>query len=382
VSTPPGSNTKTDVNGELLIVEDEAVTGLYLREHLDRLGYHVIDVVASGEQALHILDQQRADLVLMDIMLAGELSGTQTAKIIDERFQIPIIYLTAYNDDATLKAIETAGGGYGFLTKPIREKDLHPVIGLAISRHKNEVQQRESERSTWEELCRHAQGQLEQFTYAAGHDLKEPLRTARTFIDLLASRSWSRLDSKEQELLTHAQAGLTRMNTLLDDLLGFAQAGLRHGAPVPETPADAALKWALADLRRAIAESDANITYEALPVVRADPSQLAQVFQNLLANAIKYRRSDRAPRIHVAVSDHHSEWLFSIRDNGVGFDSQHAERIFAPFQRLHSQREYPGTGIGLAICSKIVQAHGGRMWAESKPRHGSVFFFTLPRLQA
>jgi signal transduction histidine kinase len=364
-------------NRELLIVEDEGVTALHLREHLENLGYKITDVAGSGEQALRILEQRRSDLVLMDIRLAGRLTGTEAAKIIDERFRIPVVYITAHNDDATLKEIN-ATGGYGFLTKPIRAIDLHPVIQLAISRHERELQERDAERKSRQDLYQHAEAQLEEFTYAAGHDLKEPLRTARTFIDLLARRLESRLTPEEQHLITHAQAGLSRMDTLLNDVLAYAQAGLSQGAPLPETPAEAALKWAMENLRGAIAESGASITHESLPVVRADPTQLARVFQNLLANSVKYRRSE-APEIHVAVTGGENEWVFRVSDNGIGFDPRHAEHIFSPFKRLHNQREYAGTGVGLAICRKIVEAHGGRIWAESMPECGSVFFFTIPR---
>jgi light-regulated signal transduction histidine kinase (bacteriophytochrome) len=373
-----GSDPNYTVSREILIVEDEGVTALHLREHLEKLGYTVTAVVVSGEQALRILEQRRPDLVLMDIRLAGALSGTQTATIIDERFQIPVVYVTAHNDEATVQEINAAGG-HGFVTKPVRDTDLHPIIQLAISRNEKELQEREAERNTWQDLCSQAQGQLEQFTYAAGHDLKEPLRTARSFIELLARRLDSRLTTEEQELIKHAQAGLTRMNTLLEDLLAYAQAGLSQRAPLPKTSAEAALKWARENLRSATAESGATVTYESLPVVRADPSQLARVFQNLLANGMKYRRFEEAPSIHVAVTSGENEWVFQVSDNGIGFDPQHAESIFLPFKRLHGQREYAGTGIGLAICRKIVEAHGGRIWAESTPKRGSTFFFTLPR---
>jgi light-regulated signal transduction histidine kinase (bacteriophytochrome) len=316
-------------------------------------------------------------VVLMDITLAGDLSGTETAKIIDEQFRIPVVYLTAHRDEATLEEIRAAGG-YGFLSKPVREQDLHSVIELAMSRHEKELHEREADRHAWRELCDRAQGQLEEFTYAAGHDLNEPLRTARSFVDLLARRLSSRLNSEEQELIQQAQAGLTRMNTLLEDLLAYAQAGLSEGAPIPPTPAEAALKSAMENLRGAIAESGAVVTHDSLPVVQADPSQLSRVFQNLLANGIKYRGANR-PIIHVALASREKDWVFRVSDNGIGFDPQHAERIFAPFKRLQTRKDYAGTGVGLAICRKIVEAHGGRIWAESVPERGSVFSFTLPR---
>jgi len=182
-------------------------------------------------------------------------------------------------------------------------------------------------------------------------------------------------------MLGQAQAGLSRMNTLLEDLVGYAQAGLSPGAAVPLTPSGAALRWAIENLRAAVADSAAKITHGELPTVPADPSQLAQVFQNLLANAIKYRTPENAPVIHVGAARLDGEWLFSVADNGIGFDPEYANYIFAPFRRLHSHQEYPGTGVGLAICKKIIDAHGGRIWAQSSPGHGATFLFTLPDLR-
>jgi two-component system, sensor histidine kinase and response regulator len=378
VSTQSDPNTTHSGSRELLIVEDEAITALHLRQYLEHLGYKVTGMVATGEQALQILEDHRPDLILMNITLAGELSGTETAKIVDERFRVPVVYVTAYNDGETVRQLE-ATGAYGFVTKPIREKDLDAVIKVAISRHKKHLELRETERKGWENVSRQAHDQLEQFTYAAGHDLKEPLRTARTSIDLLARLSASKLNAEELELLTQAREGLIRIQILLEDLLAYAQAGLSQEALHQETPADAALDLALDNLRSAIAESGAIITREALPVVRADPSQLAQVFQNLLANAAKYRRPEQVPQIHVAVSRREQDWEFSVRDSGIGFDQKYAEQIFSPFKRLHGFEQYPGSGLGLAICRKIVEAHGGRIWAESRRERGSIFSFSLPR---
>jgi two-component system, sensor histidine kinase and response regulator len=362
---------------EILIVEDDEIVGLELQKRLKELGYKVVpDRASTGEQALQFIEQRSPDLVLMDIVLAGEMSGTQTARLIRKRFQTPVVYLTAYTDAATLQQMKETGG-HGFVAKPFRPQELHGVIQLALSQYEKEQQQRRAERNAWQEICRRSQDQLQQFTYTAGHDLREPLRTAKGFIDLLAKRSYSKLDEEERELLSEAQAGLRRMDTLLQDLLGYAQAGLAQGVPVSTTPADAALRWALENLRSAIVESGARITHDALPHVRADPSQLSQVFQNLLGNAIKYRRLNTEPHIHVTVEKREGEWLFTVSDNGIGFDPQQSERIFALFKRLHSYQTYPGSGLGLAICKKIIETHGGRIWAEAAPDQGSMFFFTL-----
>jgi light-regulated signal transduction histidine kinase (bacteriophytochrome) len=313
----------------------------------------------------------------MDLKLAGELSGVQTAKIVHERFHVPVVYLTAYTDAATVREVGESGE-HGFLTKPLRIQDLRPAIQLAIARNHTKEQQLERERRAWQDLCRKSKDKLEEFTYAAGHDLQEPLRTAKCFIELLERRSSCKLDAEERRLLTEAKDGLTRMNTLLHDLLGYAEAGFSEGAPIPEIPSGAALDSAIDDLRAAIVDSGARITHDPLPIVRADPSQLARVFQNLVANAIKFRHPDTEPWIHVGVASRGRQWVFSIRDNGIGFDQQDAARVFAPFKRLHHGHTHSGTGLGLALCKKIVEAHGGEIWAESALGRGTTFFFTLP----
>ena len=248
------STRNFDLGHQILIVEDEGITALHLRLKLEEFGYAVRGVAASGEQALDILEKDRCDLVLMDLRLAGELSGTQTAKLVQERFQIPVVYVTAYSDSATVKAIEEAGN-QGFLVKPIQAENLRPTIQLAISRYKSQQQQLEEERKAWEKRCHESQEQLVHFTYAAGHDLKEPLRTARSFIELLVRRSPGKLDEEDLKLLSIASNGLNRMNVLLQDLLEYAQAGLSPGAPIPQTPAGEALKWALDNLRGAVSDS-------------------------------------------------------------------------------------------------------------------------------
>ena len=312
----------------------------------------------------------------MDLKLAGELSGAETAKIVQERFHIPVVYLMAYSDAATVRELGETGGP-GFLTKPLRVQDLQPAIQLAMARN-DKQQQLERERKAWQDLCRISQEQLEQFTYAAGHDLQEPLRTASCFMDLLERRSSCKLDNEERRLLAEAKDGLERMNTLLHDLLGYAQAGFVKGASIPEIPSAAALNSALDNLQGAIADSGARITRDPLPIVRADPSQLSRVFQNLLANSIKFRHPDVEPEIHVGVVNGNNQWVFSIEDNGIGFDQQYAARIFAPFKRLNHKETYSGTGVGLAICKKIIEAHGGEIWANRGPGMGQFSFSLCP----
>jgi PAS domain S-box-containing protein len=217
---------------------------------------------------------------------------------------------------------------------------------------------------------------LEQFAYVASHDLQEPLRAVAGFVSLLRQRYQGRLDEKADTYIDAAIDGATRMQTLIGDLLSYSRVGTKGRALEP-TGARASLNDALTNLRASLEESGAVLHVEPLPSVRADGVQLTQLYQNLIANAVKFR-SDQPPEIGVGARREQEAWLFWVRDNGIGIDPQYAERIFLIFQRLHTRTKYPGTGIGLAICKRIVERHGGRIWVESQPGQGATFYFTLP----
>ena len=219
--------------------------------------------------------------------------------------------------------------------------------------------------------------ELEQFAYVASHDLQEPLRMVASYTQLLAQRYEGQLDEKAKKYIDYAVDGAVRMQRLINDLLSYSRIGTR-GKPLEPTDARAVLGEAVKNLATAIEESRALVTNDDLPTVHADASQLALVFQNLIGNAIKFHGA-ADPRVHVAVTDQPGEWVFSVRDNGIGVEPQYAERIFVIFQRLHTREEYPGTGIGLAVCKRIVERHGGRIWFESEPGQGSTFFFSIPK---
>jgi len=225
------------------------------------------------------------------------------------------------------------------------------------------------------ELAR-SNAELEQFAYVATHDLQEPLRAVASCVQLLQKRYEGQLDERAQEFITHAVDGTKRMQTLINDLLAYSR--ISTDAQVfASTDCEMVLQEALANLVVAIAESDAVVTQDALPMVSGDATQLTQLFQNLIGNALKFR-GERPPQIHIGVARRNGDWRFSVADNGIGMEPQYFERVFLVFQRLHTRKEYQGTGIGLAICKKVVERHGGRIWAESEPGQGATFCFTIP----
>jgi PAS domain S-box-containing protein len=246
-------------------------------------------------------------------------------------------------------------------------------VEAELARHREHLEELVLQRT--EDLAR-SNRDLEQFAYVASHDLQEPLRAVAGFVGLLQQRYQGKLDEKAEDYIRLAVDGATRMQTLIGDLLSYSRVGTRGKAMEP-TQAGRCVKDALTNLQASIGESGTAIHVDPLPTVQADAVQLTQLYQNLIANAIKFH-SDRPPEIHIGARREPDAWLFWVRDNGIGIEPQYAERIFLIFQRLHTRRTYPGTGIGLAICKRIVERHGGRIWVESQPGQGSTFYFTLP----
>jgi light-regulated signal transduction histidine kinase (bacteriophytochrome) len=233
----------------------------------------------------------------------------------------------------------------------------------------------EALREKTEELAR-SNRDLEQFAYVASHDLQEPLRMVTSYVQLLAKRYRGKLDSDANEFVSFAVDGALRMWKLINDLLTYSRVGAR-GKELEPNDCETVLDQSLNNLKVAIEENGAVVTHDPLPTVMADNPQLVQLFQNLIGNAIKFRGNE-LPRVHVSASRNGSAWIFSVCDNGIGIAPEYAKRIFIIFQRLHSREKYPGTGIGLSICQKIVERHGGRIWVESEVGKGAAFYFTLP----
>jgi two-component system, chemotaxis family, sensor kinase Cph1 len=218
--------------------------------------------------------------------------------------------------------------------------------------------------------------ELKKFAYVASHDLQEPLNQVANYVQLLEMRYEEKLDEDAKEFINYAVEGVSLMQTLIDDVLAYSKVDMQAFA-FQLINVEIPLERALGNLRARISESGAVITHDELPTIMADPTQLMQLFQNLIANAIKFR-SDKPPEIHIGVERQEEAWLFSVRDNGIGIDPQFSDRIFIIFQRLHTRDEYPGTGMGLAICKKIIECHRGRIWVESELGGGAIFYFTMP----
>ncbi|MBD1844422.1 response regulator [Cyanobacteria bacterium FACHB-63] len=249
-------------------------------------------------------------------------------------------------------------------------QQLANQVGIAL----NQAQLLEQETLQSQELAR-SNSELQQFAYIASHDLQEPLRMITSYLQLLERRYKDQLDDSANDFISYAVDGATRMKTLINDLLAYSRVQTR-GKPFELVDCNESVEQAIANLKLAIEDNQATLTCDPLPEVMADRTQMIQLFQNLISNALKFRCAE-APIIRISAELRSEQWLFRVQDNGIGIEEQYAERIFVIFQRLHNRTEYPGTGIGLAVCKKIIERHGGKIWVESQTGKGSTFCFTI-----
>jgi signal transduction histidine kinase len=398
---------------KILLVDDRDANLTALESILDDLGQELVRANSGREALRHLLRDDFA-VILLDVKMP-DMDGFETAALIRERERsrhTPILFLTAHKDEEHLFRGYYAGA-VDFLYKPINPEVLRSKVSVFVDlclktellkrqaeilrrrnedlerlvREKDEAEQRAralnselelrvSERTA--ELSR-SNEELRQFAYAASHDLREPLRTVTSYSQLLFSRYGNELDKDGKEFLNYVVEAVKRMDALLTDLLTYSQ---QLGPPrwnVSPTNAEAVLTGVLMNLQAAIKETRAEITHDPLPSeIYSDFAQLSLVFQNLVSNALKYRKPAGAPTVHISASEGTEAWTFCIRDNGLGIPPEYQNQIFGLFKRLHG-REYPGTGIGLAICKKIIERHGGAIWVESQPGAGSTFAFTIPK---
>ena len=353
----------------LMVEDDEADVELNLRA-LRSGGFEAVaDVVQSAEGLLERIRTTTYDLILTDYNLPS-WTGMEALELVrQEGLEIPVILVTgALGDVKAVECIKRGAADYIL-------KDHLARLPESVRRALREKNLREEHRKAQQELAR-SNRDLEQFAYVASHDLQEPLRMVATYTQLLAERYQGKLDESADKYIHYAVDGALRMQRLVHDLLAFSRVGQQR-EEIVFVDCNQLLKIALKNLHAAIQESGARITWERLPEVEGHRSQLTQVFQNLIGNAIKFRGCE-PPAIRVCAVLSGKEWLFSISDNGIGIAPECLGSVFEIFKRLHTRSEYPGNGIGLAICKKIIEQHGGRIWVESEPGCGSTFKFTLP----
>jgi PAS domain S-box-containing protein len=346
----PDAMVVVDQSGEIVLLNLQAEKQFgYRRDEL--VGQKVKNIIPQGFAERLIADGTRspAEALAQQIGTGIELSGRRR-----DGSEFPI--------EIMLSPLESAEGI--LVTAAIRDISERKKSGEHLLQTMGELKRSNDE--------------LQQFAYVSSHDLQEPLRMVTSYTELLAKRYKGHLDSDADEFIAFAVDGCNRMQRLIQDLLAYSRAGT-NGKALREVSSENALHGALANLRATIEETGAIVTHDSLPVVRSDDTQLTQVFQNLVGNAIKYRSAE-VPRVHVSAAKNGGDgWTFSVQDNGLGIAPQYFERIFILFQRLHGRNEFAGTGIGLAICKKMLERLGGKIWVESEPTKGSTFYFALPK---
>ena len=360
----------------VLHVEDNELDAELVSEALRKGGFSASVVVVQEEaEFVAQLLSHHPEVVIADYNLP-QWTGMEALDVLRSKgLDIPLILVSgALGDVTAVECIKRGATDYVL-------KDALARLPEAIRRALQEKRVLRLRREAEEDLARKVEelarsnAELEQFAYVASHDLQEPLRMVAAYTQLLGERYRGKLDENADKFIGYASEGALRMQTLIQDLLAFSRIG-RNGAALGHVDCGAVMEEVLLSLGPAMEETGALVTHTALPVVWADRSQMVQVFQNLIGNAIKFRGED--PAISVQAEKAGEQWLFSVSDNGIGIAPEYAENIFVVFQRLHARTEYPGNGIGLAICKKIIQRYGGKIWVEPRAGHGSIFKFTMP----
>jgi signal transduction histidine kinase len=375
--TAPESASAAKPQLRVLLVEDDpAERDLILRE-LGKSEFEIVaDVAGTADEFLHSIRTKRPDVVLADYNL-GQWRGTEALEILrQEGLDIPLILVSGSLGDVT--AVECIKQGVTDYVLKDSLARLSVALRGALKDKNARAERKRAQDSLAEKIAELARSNadLEQFAYVASHDLQEPLRMVSAYTQLLAERYRGKLDDQADKYIHYAIDGATRMQSLIQDLLAFSRVGRQENA-VAITDCNQLVKGAIENLRAAILETGAVFTLEPLPQLMANGSQLRQVFQNLIGNAIKFHGS-QPPIIEISALKQGAEWLFSVADNGLGISAECAESVFIIFNRLHTRTEYAGNGIGLAICKKIVERHGGKIQAMPHEGGGTIFNFTMP----
>lgn len=413
------------IRADVILVVDDTLSNLQqLQSILQSNGFTVI-VTQDGMSALAQAEYAEPDLILLDILMPGidGLEVCRKLKTNKKTKDIPIIFMTALNDiDNKVKGFNT--GGIDYITKPIEEEELIVRVKTHLTLRKIRQQLQEQNKELQKEIsirqgtelklkqsqqilekvnCKlearvlerttelvqakqkleiinkeliHSNQELEQFAYIVSHDLQAPLRSLNMFADLLAQEYHNQLSDEANQYIKYITDGAARMQALIQDLLLYCRAGQNEQTWI-SIDLKEIVQQVIQDLHETIEINNAIITVKNLPIVQVNPTEINQLFQNLITNGLKFC-SQAQPEIVIDTKLVEQKWLISVQDNGIGIESQYHQEIFKVFQRLHSQEQYPGTGVGLAICQKIVQRYGGKIWVESELGKGSTFYFTLP----
>ena len=355
-----------------LIVEDDPSDVELVLHSLRTGGFDVDgDVIQTPAEFAASIRGKSYELILADYRLPAWNGMATVEQLRQEGLDIPVVMVSgALGELMAVECIKQGASDYVL-------KDQLGRLPGSVDRALREKRLRDEHRQTQQELAR-SNRDLEQFAYVASHDLQEPLRMVAAYTQLLAERYQGQLDANADKYIHYAVDGALRMQTLVQDLLAFSRVG-RNGRDPRAVNMNGILELVLDNLQTVIRETNAQVDVHPLPEVVVDATQMVQLFQNLIGNALKFRGRD-AVRISITGERNEREWTFSVTDNGIGIAPEHAETVFVIFKRLHTQAEYPGSGIGLAICKKIVEQHGGRIWVESRPGQGASFKFTLPRI--
>ena len=352
------------MTAQVLVVEDEAIVAESIASKLRRYGYEVLGPVATGEEAVDTAGKTRPDVTLMDIHLAGEMDGISAADQIARKYRIPVIFLTAYADEQTIERAKSAGP-FGYLVKPFRERDLYVTIEMT------------RERSRLESELEAANRELDSFSYSVSHDLRAPLIAIDGFSRILEELYGNMVPADGLECIRRIRQAANHMDRLIGDFLRLSRV-TRATLVIDNLDITTMAREIIARLSTEQPERKVIWNVDDGMYAKGDRGLVDIVLSNLIGNAWKYSQKREMAEITIGMTIHGQIQVFYVKDNGAGFPMEKAGNLFVPLQRLHTQEEFPGNGIGLATVQRIIHRHGGRVWAEGVVGEGATFFFTIP----
>lgn len=368
----------TEQQTRILIVDDKEANLFSLEIALEPIGV-IIDKALSGPEAIEKVKEHDYSVILLDVQMPG-MDGFETATTILDlplKRQPPIIFVTAISKEEHYILKGYKSGCVDYLLKPLNLDLVRNKVKFCMSLHQRILENEELIKQLKEseiELTR-SNEELQQFAYVASHDLQEPIRMVRSYVQLFAKKYQSSIDEKADKYISYISEGSERMHNLIGDLLVISRVNSKEKS-FEELDLNKILSAVKVDLKLLIDETEAQIEYDELPTVHGDAVQLRQIFQNLISNSIKFR-SESTPHIKITFNEKDNQYVFAVKDNGIGINPKYFQQIFVIFQRLHTRDKYPGSGIGLSLCKKIIERHGGELWIESDEGAGSTFYFNL-----